>query len=348
MNRRILLNFIKDKASLTFLFFLSSFLLILFFYLSVGNKVELVYPTTMSLFIYLILIIIEWIRYFKFNSNLSKGSENINYDLQPTTCEQKEVSALITEIHHKYINRINENNSLNKSQKHFLSQWIHNMKTPISVIDLILQKMTTDLSDFTDSTDYLNMIENIKEENNKLTSNLEQVLNILRLDDFSKDYVPEAIDLVSSVKKVINSKKNQFIYGKVFPKMQCDEEKVIVLSDSKWNEVMLEQIVANAIKYSQAGGESKSVYFNIYQEGNRTVLEIRDEGIGIPDCDIKRVFEPFFTGENGRITRNATGIGLYICSAISEKLGHEISIQSEVSKGTSVKITYRCRSSEFI
>lgn len=334
MNKRILIFFIKDRMNFSIIFFINTFLIILFFYLSLGNKVEIIYPITISAFLYIILIIIEWIKYYKFNSNLFKAIDNFNYDLRPSTCEQKEVSTLIDNLHSTYMNSISTINTSNQSQKHFLSQWIHNMKTPISVIDLIMQKTDLDLSDS------YKVFESIREENNKLSNNLEQVLNYIRLEDFSKDYVPESIDLLASVRKVINSKKNHFIYSNVYPKVQCESEKVLVLSDSKWNEIMLEQLVSNAIKYSNCGETSKNVYFIINQKGNITTLEIKDEGIGIPESDIGRIFEPFFTGENGRKIRNATGIGLYICSVISEKLGLALEVQSEVDTGTTVCISY--------
>jgi signal transduction histidine kinase len=208
------------------------------------------------------------------------------------------------------------------------------MKTPVSIIDLVIQKHNSGDID-TDSA-----IENISEENERLLTTLEQVINLIRVEDFAKDYVPEKVDLVSSIKKVINNKKNQFIHNNLFPKLDSIMETVYVLSDQKWNEVMLDQIVSNAIKYSNAGDSHKNVTFTIEQNQAYTMLTITDEGIGIPKHDIRRVFEPFFTGENGRVGNSATGIGLFISSEISTKLGHEISIDSEVQKGTSVKIKY--------
>ena len=103
---------------------------------------------------------------------------------------------------------------------------------------------------------------------------------------------------------------------------------------------MLSQIISNAIKYSSDHDKSKNIYFSISKEEKYTVLEIRDEGIGIPEYDIDRVFEPFFTGENGRRIKKSSGIGLYICKLIAEKLGHKIHIKSKVGQGTIVKLRY--------
>ena len=166
----------------------------------------------------------------------------------------------------------------------------------------------------------------------------------MRLEDFSMDYVPEALNLYDSLKNVINERRSQFIHNNVFPKVQCDCNAEKILTDTKWNEFMMGQIISNAIKYSRIYNEDKEVckhvYFHIGKQNKYIVLTIRDEGVGIPHYDINRVFEAFFTGENGRKYKQSTGIGLYICKVISEKLGHEILIESEEGNGTKLQIKY--------
>ena len=154
----------------------------------------------------------------------------------------------------------------------------------------------------------------------------------------------------------------------------------MILSDRKWNRHMVEQILSNAVKYSYPGKEiegstqeetqgeiqkgtrknieeemgqkitdeiaeessnrAKNVYITITSEKQKVILTIKDEGIGIPSYDMKRIFEPFFTGENGRKQKNASGIGLYFCKEISEMLGCMLQVDSEENKGTTVTITY--------
>lgn len=185
-----------------------------------------------------------------------------------------------------------------------------------------------------------NALEGIRIENNRLQSSIEQVLHIIRFENFSQDYEARSSDLIASLKKVINEKKNQFIYNKVFPIIKTNLEQANVITDKKWNEVILDQIISNAIKYSSDGTNSKDIVFSIMQDKEYTKLTIKDEGIGIPNYDLKRVFEPFFTGENGRRFKNSTGIGLYLSKQIGDRLGHPIQISSEVSKGTEVTIQY--------
>lgn len=331
-------NFIKDKLLITVVYFTNTLLITLFFYLYVDKEVELLYPVLLSIFVYTIYISFDFYKYYRFNTSIKRAMENVNSDMIAETNEHKVVSEIVNSIHTNYINIINEMKEENKVNNKFFSQWVHNMKTPVSVIEIIVQKLIDK-----DQTD-LKFIEEIREENTKLLDGLDQILNMIRIEDFSMDYVPEDVNLYDSLKKVINERRSQFIHNNVFPKIQsqCNSEKI--LTDAKWNEVMLGQIISNAIKYSRYCNEnkevSKQVYFHIEKQNKHIVLTIRDEGVGIPYYDINRVFEAFFTGENGRKYKQSTGIGLYICKVISEKLGHEILIESEEGNGTVLQIKY--------
>jgi len=334
MSKNVIANFIKDKLFFSFIYMLNSFMIILYINLVRSEKIEIFYPMVISSFFFVILMIVEFVRYYSFNRKLYAVLEDGIYDFKGRTCEEKVINRVINSIHERYIHEINNIKGESENKTRFLSQWIHNLKTPVSVIDLIIQKCTEE------KIDPFNSIESIKEENNKLYNSLEQVLNIIRLENFEKDYETNTVELVSTLKKIINSRKNQFIYNNVFPRLNCGQEEMYVISDGKWNEVMIEQIVSNAIKYSGKDQKSKNIYFTISKDKKNTILSIKDEGAGIPQWDIKRVFEPFFTGENGRKFRDSTGIGLYICDQIAKKLGQDIKIKSEVGQGTEVTITY--------
>jgi signal transduction histidine kinase len=319
-------------------FFVNSLLIAVFFAVSIKESVEWFYPFLISTFLIGLFLIIRWFQYYPFNSRLTKNGTDANYDLSPSSCEQHLVGSVIEKIHHSYLEQIVRVQSAHKNNRHFFTQWIHNMKTPVSVIDLVIQRIQrTDIS--LDAAVF-----DIQDENARLADHLDEALSILRLEDFSRDYIPESVDLAQAVKNVINSRKNQFVYNHVFPRLEFVEGPVCVLSDTKWNEVILDQIISNAIKYSASENESKSIYFKIEKQPDHVLLKIRDEGIGIPEYDIPRLFEAFFTGENGRKHKNATGIGLYICKLVAEKLGHHICLQSRVGQGTEVTVTYLTKS----
>ncbi|WP_234123732.1 sensor histidine kinase [Clostridium hydrogenum] len=330
MYKKVFKNFLKENIFYSISFFFSAGIVLFYFYVSM-DITDFFYPILLTLSVYLIFIGTQWFKYYRFNINLTRGIENEYYNLEAVTPEQKMAEQVIFKMHKNYAEKISKIDYKNSDIKYFISQWIHNMKTPVSVINLIIQREKNNIDEET--------IKNLDEENYKIKNGLEQVLNIIRLDQFSRDYEPEVVDLVSLIKSIINSRKNQFIYANVFPKIEFIKDKVLVLTDKKWSAFVIDQVVSNSIKYSKKN-EKGYVYFNIVQYMDKTHLIIRDEGVGIPKYDLKRVFEPFFTGENGRKFESSTGIGLYMCKKIADNLGHEISIESEVGKGTAIKITY--------
>lgn len=328
-----MIHFVKDQLVFILFYFLNAFLLILFYFILTKGTIEVPYPIGISGFLFAVFITVKWLQYYPFHRNLPRAAANKDYALAPATCEQREAEKIISEIHQAYVERI-QGIEFEKSENiRFISQWIHNMKTPVSVIDLVLQKIDSEGFKEQDAV-------SIKEENDRLLNLLEQVLNLIRLDDFSRDFEPLETDLAGEIKKVINQKKSQFIYHHVFPKFDEPENPVLVLTDPKWNELLLEQIISNAIKYSAGSKEAKYIYFQLGEQDGRVVLSIRDEGIGIPEYDIRRVFDPFFTGENGRKFRNSSGIGLYFCAQTAQKLGLPLTLSSAVGEGTTVTISY--------
>lgn len=330
MNKILLKNFFKDSWVHIFVYSLNSFLLIFYFNLISLKKSEILYPIVISLFLLCTAIGFEWAKYYKFNFSLDSMIKDSNYKLDAATCQQRKVREVLRSINEKYIVQLSKIKSDYEWKASFISKWIHELKTPISVIDLIIrQNMVKDET-----------LKEIQGENNRLYFSVEQVLNIIRLENFQKDYEVKKVDLMESLRKVINDKKEQFIYNKIFPVINSKLDNVYVLSDVKWNKVILEQIISNAIKYSADKSIYKKVYFNVSIEEKYVFLSIKDEGIGIPEYDLKRVFQPFFTGENGRKIRSSTGIGLYICKEVAGKLGHNIEIKSEVKKGTEIIIRY--------
>ena len=334
MNKHVVGNFFRDRAAVIGLFLLNSAVLILFFNIEEGTRKEVLYPLVLSGFLLVVLILLEWLKYYRFNANLIKLKGSFWQDLMPVTAEQRAVNNRMNEVFKRCAADISKLSTRHKERSYLLSQWIHSLKTPISIIDLVIQKCSLE------DKDPFEAIESIRQENMRLHSSIEQILTILRLEEFQKDFEPEGIDLVDCVKKLLHSRKRQFILTNVFPELKHEGEKMFVLSDKKWNELMLEQVISNAIKYSREDGKTKKIHIQLLHREEHTILSIRDEGIGIPSYDIGRVFEPFFTGENGRVFRDSTGIGLYISSEIAKRLGHEIRIRSELYEGTEVTFKY--------
>lgn len=321
---------IKVKKRFLITYLLNSIILILFYYLLYDSN-EIVYPALISIFILFIYIFIEGFRFYKFEEILKNAKNSPNLKLGSDDITENMVLSTINKIHLEYNNNLYKMKNEFKDRNMLFSQWIHNMKTSITVIDLASERCSLDEK----SKVY---VQDIMEENDKLKKNLEECLNVLRLDEFATDYIPERVNLSEIVSNVINLKKRDFIYKGIYPKVDIDTNKEIY-TDKKWCSYIIEQVISNALKYS-ISNESKKIYIYMHENAEETILSITDEGMGINAEDIPRVFDPFFTGNNGRIDRNATGVGLYMVKYISQKLGHKISINSKKGEWTEFKITF--------
>lgn len=223
-----------------------------------------------------------------------------------------------------------------------ISRWAHHMKTPVSVIALELQKAAKLPADPGLSA----ILSSIAEENGRLDALLQMLLNLNRLDDFAADLKVEKVDLLALARQVINDHRRAFIAHRVYPKIEQPDPKELppelltVSSDAKWLRLILEQIVSNAIKYSSRPDREGRVHVRFEREGGGVVLEVADDGVGIAPEDLGRVFEPFFTGANGRMNARSTGMGLYLAREACLRLGHEIHIDSTPGEGTRVRLRF--------
>lgn len=207
----------------------------------------------------------------------------------------------------------------------FLNQWVHQMKTPLSVIELITQEEDGE------------SFESIVEEVDQMQYGLEMVLYMARLETFEQDFYVERVSLQEILQEVVRENKRLFIRSYVYPEVKVNPS-LTVETDKKWLRFVINQVISNAIKYS--AGSRKNVTMVTFEKGRSLILEIQDFGVGIPKEDLPRVFRPFYTGENGRKFKESTGMGLYLVKNIIKRLDHEIEIESEVGKGTKVRIIF--------
>ena len=198
----------------------------------------------------------------------------------------------------------------------YFTLWAHQIKTPIAAMRLILQ------------TKPENSAEEIEGELFRVEQYVEMVLNYLRLDSDSTDFVFRTCALDDIIRQCVRKYAKQFIRKRI--RLEYEGTALQVLTDEKWLCFVIEQILSNALKYTAAGS------IRIFTQGE--TLVIADTGMGIAPEDLPRVFEKGYTGYNGRTDKKATGIGLYLCKRILNRLGHEISISAQVGKGTRVSI----------
>ena len=212
----------------------------------------------------------------------------------------------------------------------FTNIWVHQMKTPLSVISLTTQDE--------DDPRFVS----IREEAGQLQQGLEMTLYTARLQAFASDFHVEQIALRKVINEIISKNKRFFIQHAVYPEVQVDPT-ILVFSDYKWLACIIDQLVINAIKYS-AGRHSK-VSLLAQIQGDQVTLTVRDRGVGIPEVDLPRIFDPYFTGENGRTHRQSTGMGLYLVHEACQQLEHHIAVESHVDVGTSIHLTFFRRAS---
>lgn len=198
----------------------------------------------------------------------------------------------------------------------YYTMWVHQIKTPIAAMRLILQEDDTEQG------------RALSAELFRIERYVELVLSYLRLGGSSSDYMIRQVDVDGILRQAARKYAPLFIRGKV--SLELNETGLKVLSDEKWLQLVIEQVLSNAVKYAPGG------HVTVWSEGEN--LLIQDDGVGIAPEDLPRIFERGYTGCNGRMDKRATGIGLYLCREICGKLGHTINVASELGKGTKVTI----------
>lgn len=205
----------------------------------------------------------------------------------------------------------------------YIETWIHEVKTPLACIDLICKNNRNDVT------------KKIEEETLKIDNYVEQALFYARSTNVVADYSIKKLYLEDTVKNTVKKHSKQLIASGAhlhFEMLDCT-----VYADDKWLDFIIGQIIANSMKYKK---ENFELFFSAFENKENTVLSIRDNGIGILESDLSRVFEKGFTGENGRAFSKSTGIGLYLCRTLCEKMYLGLEIESAFGEGTTVKIIF--------
>ena len=214
----------------------------------------------------------------------------------------------------------------NKEYREYIELWVHEIKTPIASSKLLIENNKSELT------------ESIGEDLSKVESYIEQALFYARSNTLEKDYIIKELDLKSVVNKVIRRNSKVLIEKKI--KIEILDTEKIVYTDNKWLEFIINQIISNSIKYVDNKKLENKIKFYTRNIGENIVLYIEDNGIGMNEKDVIKAFEKGYTGENGRRFGKSTGIGLYICKKLTQKLGLGINVESEINKGTRIAIIF--------
>lgn len=230
----------------------------------------------------------------------------------------------ILEIGKSMLENVNKYKYLQEDYKEYIELWIHEIKIPIATSKMIVENNKSEVT------------KSIDEELDKIENYIEQALYYARSNTVEKDYIIKKNNLKDIVSSTILKNKTTLIQNNVKIEMENLEEEVY--TDSKWCVFILSQIIQNAIKYSKKQNKEIKLYAENKKEN--VILYIKDNGIGIDKAEIGRVFEKGFTGTNGRQEKKSTGIGLYLCKKLCDKLCIGLEIASEKEIGTEVKLVF--------
>ena len=330
---KILIQYLKQKAKDIALYSIFAIIFGLIFYLYSLSFEAFFYALILCVSITLVLFIYGFVTFYIKHQILLKQIElDEIYSLD--IFESKNI---IENDYQLLVNKlINEKNELNEKQtmiitemKDYYTMWAHQIKTPISALNLMFQVLGVYPEEGSIE------IKELKQELFKVDFYVDAVLQYLRLEDISSDFKFDYYNLDSIVKQSVKKYATQFIYRKI--KIELGNLDTMVLTDEKWISFVIEQLLSNAIKYTKSDGTVK-IYLKETFNRNDKLLIIEDTGIGINEEDLPRIFERGFTGYNGRLDKKSTGIGLYLCKKAINQLSHKISIESRYDVGTKVMI----------
>lgn len=321
--------FIREHLSyLIFQVVLTLFLIALFWLEGFRNMDTAIYAITIGVLLITSFLVIRYMLRRRYLAKIVELPITMEDALQKNakTSEYALTERYLNQLYKLYQHEVQSLYATQSRQYKFMNQWVHQMKTPVSVLELLLQQ-----------EEELDK-KSVQEEVERLKRGLEMVLMHARLENFEDDMQIVKVPLKSIVTTTINDNKRLFIANRVFPDVQIEDD-LMVMSDSKWLSFLIEQFITNAVKYTFE--PNKKIYISTKQTDHHVHLTFRDEGIGIPKSDLSRVTKAFYTGENGRKTGESTGMGLYIATEICSRLGHQMHISSEVGQGTTIEVIFQ-------
>lgn len=321
--------YLKDK-SISIIIYISTSILILLLLAVFKTQGPLVIAVTILLIILgLLLLLTDYLKKKKFYDNIIKKLFKLDKKYlileileEPSHYEEKIFNQILYEINKSYLEELKKYKSSIIDFKEYVELWIHEVKIPISSLSLMVHNNKQ-------------LDKKYKNQIRKLDNYIDQVLYYVRSENASNDYIIKETSLSKIINSVALKNKDDLLENKINFIVKVKEEKV--MTDEKWLEFILNQIINNSIKYKRNKVDSY-IEISVEEDKNLTYLSITDNGVGIPKSNLPKVFDKAFTGENGRLTSKSTGLGLYIVKNLCEKLGHKIKISSEVNNYTKVTI----------
>lgn len=324
--------FLKEKA-ITILLLLFSIITIEIFLMAynVGMFIKIYIPLII-MGLYVVSIAIEYFKKKKFYDNLSNMLEELEEKYliteiinTPDFLEGKILKNTIEAIDKSMLENVNKYKYMTEDYKEYIELWIHEIKIPIATSKMVIENNKNAIT------------KSIDEELDKVENYIEQALFYARSNTVEKDYYIRKVVLKEIVNESIKKNKSSLIQEKI--SIDIHDLEIEVNTDNKWIVFILNQIIQNSIKYRKKEKSIIEIYAN--QGKENVILYVKDNGIGIRQGEITRVFEKGFTGTNGRLSnKKSTGIGLYLCKKLCNKLGIGIELNSVQNEGTEIRLVF--------
>lgn len=342
-NKPHLTNFIKQNYIWILMIVTMSCIHLLYMYLIGARKQDVVYAAVLDAMIIIITVLAGFLGY----SSKVKALSNA---LERPVEEQAQLPEATDDVEMLY-HRLLENQSIARNEsessaairqsqmRDYYSMWVHQIKTPISAMKLLLEAEREELGQLMCDDEQSQCLlsdnmDSFEDELFRIEEYVSMALQYQRVSSTENDFVLEKVSVDGVIRDTIKKYAKIMIRRHIGINYSGTGQEVY--TDGKWLAFMLEQILSNAIKYTPQG----VVTIETAEEKDRFFITIKDTGIGIKAEDLPRVFEKGYTGYNGHADKKATGIGLYLCRQMADKLGHTIRMESEIGKGTKVWIGF--------
>ena len=319
-------TYLKDKLYAFLIFIIYIIILILFLIALKLSSSIIIFITVFSIVIFFVILFFDYFRKRKFYSELldklntlDKKYLLIEMVLVPNFLEGKILYDVLDEVNKNEHDLISNLKNKQEDFKEYIELWIHEVKLPLASLTLINRKD-----------------KNTLRELKRIEDDVEQILYYVRCENANNDYLIKEWNLDTIIKNVALRNKDDLLALDI--DFKVDNCNLKVLTDSKWLEFIINQIVSNSIKYKK--DKDSIIEITGKDTDDYVTITIYDNGKGISKSDLPRVFSKTFTGNNGRVNSSkSTGMGLYLCKELCNKLGHKIEIDSIVDEYTKVTIT---------
>ena len=281
----------------------------------------ILYATGLCLLLLFIVLIVSFSSYYKKHKERVRILGNVHLLAEelpnPGTLAEADLQEMVWDLKRTLDINLTDWQTKNSESIDYYTTWVHQIKTPISVMKMMLEGE--------DTQEHRELLAELF----RIEQYVEMVLCYLRLGSESSDYVFQNYDLDGIIRQAIHKYAPQFIQHRI--RLIYEPSEIQVLTDEKWLLFIIEQVLSNSVKYTRQG----AVTIKVTPE---KVLQIADTGIGIAPEDLPRIFQKGFTGYNGRANRKSTGLGLYLCKTAADRLSHKISAESTPGVGTVISI----------